>query len=92
MRRTRDASAIVYCPGSGNSMNRAHRNTGFFANEVPSAARTKALIVAAAISALVAGLVSGGHHWYGAVAYDTPWRLQVSYWIAFARSMTTRRT
>lgn len=49
-----------------------------------SPARTKRLIIAAAISAMVAGLVSGGHHWYGAVAYDTPWRLQVSYWIAIA--------
>ena len=49
-----------------------------------SAARAKRLIVAAAISAVVAGLISGGHHWYGAVAYDTPWRLQVSFWIAAA--------
>lgn len=49
-----------------------------------SAAQTKRLIVAASISAVVAGLVSGGHHWYGAVAYDTLWRLQVSFWIAAA--------
>ena len=63
-------------------MNAAERDIGKLALQGPSAARTQRLIIAAAISALVAGLVSGGHHWYGAVAYDTPWRLQVSYWIA----------
>jgi hypothetical protein len=26
-------------------------------------------------------LVSSVHHWYGAIAYDTPWRLLVSLWI-----------
>lgn len=35
----------------------------------------------AAISVSVAGLVSGSHHWYGALVYDTPWRLVVSLWI-----------
>lgn len=35
----------------------------------------------AAIGAIAAGLVSSGHHWYGAIAYDTPWRLLVSLWI-----------
>lgn len=49
-----------------------------------SAARTKRQIVAASSRAMVAGLISGGHHWYGAVAFDTPWRLQVSFWIAAA--------
>lgn len=48
------------------------------------AARRRRLIVIAATTAMAAGLISGGHHWYGAVAYDTPWRLQVSYWIAVA--------
>lgn len=51
---------------------------------VASASRTKRLTLAAAIAAVVAGLISGGHHWYGAVAYDTPWRLKVSFWIAAA--------
>lgn len=35
----------------------------------------------AAISVSVAGLVSSGHHWYGALVYDTPWRSVVSLWI-----------
>jgi len=43
--------------------------------------RSKKLIIAAAISAFTAGLVSSSHHWYGAIVYDTTWRLEVSYWI-----------
>ena len=35
----------------------------------------------AAISVMVAGLISSGHHVYGAVQYETPWRLVVSLWI-----------
>ena len=35
----------------------------------------------AAISALLAGLTSSVHHWFGAYIYDTPWRLVVSLWI-----------
>ncbi len=65
-------------------MNTAQRRIGYWPQQGRSPQRTKRLIVAAAISAVIAGLVSGGHHWYGAVAYDTPWRLQVSYWIAIA--------
>ena len=65
-------------------MNNVDGDPGFWARQGPSAARTRQLVIAAALSAMVAGLVSGGHHWYGAVAYDTPWRLQVSYWIAAA--------
>ena len=43
--------------------------------------RSKNLIVRAAISVSLAGLVSGVHHWYGALVYETPWRLVVSLWI-----------
>jgi hypothetical protein len=35
----------------------------------------------AAIGAVLAGIVSSGHHVYGALLYDTPWRLVVSLWI-----------
>jgi hypothetical protein len=35
----------------------------------------------AVISGLMSGLVSSIHHWYGAIAYNTPWRVSVSYWI-----------
>jgi hypothetical protein len=44
--------------------------------------RTKNLIILAVIAGFVAGLVTIVHHWYGALAYDTPWRAGVSYWIA----------
>ena len=84
MRRIRNASATVCSPASGDFMNLASRNIRYWAQQGPSTRRTKRLIVAAAISAMVAGLISGVHHWYGAVAYDTPWRLQVSCWIAIA--------
>lgn len=39
------------------------------------------LVVAAMISGIVAGMISSIHHWYGAIAYDTPWRAGVAYWI-----------
>lgn len=39
------------------------------------------LILLAVVAGLIAGLVSAFHHWYGAVEYNTPWRLWVSYWI-----------
>ncbi|MDH3545911.1 MAG: hypothetical protein OEN22_02365 [Gammaproteobacteria bacterium] len=65
-------------------MNAANRNVGETHARFAAPARTKRLILAAATSAVAAGLISGSHHWYGAVAYDTPWRLQVSYWIAAA--------
>lgn len=35
----------------------------------------------AAVGTVIAGFVSVAHHWYGAFAYDTPWRLVVSLWI-----------
>jgi hypothetical protein len=35
----------------------------------------------ASVGVVVAGMVSSGHHWYGAIVYDTPWRLVVSLWI-----------
>jgi hypothetical protein len=44
-------------------------------------ARAKQNIIRAAIGVSVAGLVSTAHHWYGAIVYDTPWRLVVSLWI-----------
>ena len=43
-------------------------------------ARSKSVFMAA-ISAIVAGVVSSAHHVYGAVVYETPWRLVVSLWI-----------
>jgi len=43
--------------------------------------RSKKHIIVAVVSALIAGMVSSYHHWYGAIAYDTPWRAGVSYWI-----------
>ena len=46
-----------------------------------SPARSNERIVNAAVSIAVAGLVSSGHHWYGAIAYETPWRWIVSRWI-----------
>lgn len=42
----------------------------------------KNLIIIAVVSGLISGLVSGFHHWYGAIVYNTPWRVGVSYWIA----------
>lgn len=42
---------------------------------------SKKLIALAVISGIIAGLISSIHHWYGAIAYDTPWRAGVSYWI-----------
>ena len=41
----------------------------------------KKLIIAAVFSGIVAGFISSIHHWYGAIAYDTPWRASVAYWI-----------
>ena len=41
----------------------------------------KKLVFAAVISGIIAGIVSSVHHWYGAVAYDTPWRAVIAYWI-----------
>lgn len=35
----------------------------------------------AAIAVTIAGVISSGHHVYGAFAYETPWRLVVSLWI-----------
>ena len=43
---------------------------------------SKKLIIAAVVSGIIAGLISSVHHWYGAIAYDTPWRAGVTYWIA----------
>ena len=43
--------------------------------------KSRRLIIAAIISGIVAGMISSGHHWYGAVAYETPWRAGVAYWI-----------
>jgi hypothetical protein len=42
---------------------------------------SKKLIISAVVSAFTAGLISSGHHLYGAIAYDTMWRAGVSYWI-----------
>ena len=44
-------------------------------------AHTYKLITQAFISGVIAGLISSIHHWYGAILYDTPWRIGVSYWI-----------
>ena len=44
-------------------------------------AAEKTNAIKAATGAAAAGLVSTVHHWYGAIAYDTPWRLAVSLWI-----------
>ena len=44
-------------------------------------AAEKTNAIKAAAGAAAAGLVSTAHHWYGAIAYDTPWRLVVSLWI-----------
>ena len=38
-------------------------------------------VVKAATSVTVAGIISSGHHVYGALLYETPWRLVVSLWI-----------
>ena len=35
----------------------------------------------AATSLTAAGLISSAHHVYGAIAYETPWRMVVSLWI-----------
>ena len=54
-------------------------------NRITNPVRTKQLVIATAICPLLAGLISGGHYWYGAVIYNRLWRTQVSYWIlAFA--------
>jgi hypothetical protein len=45
------------------------------------AAQSRSAIFKAAISVIVAGLISSGHHVYGALVYDTSWRLVVSLWI-----------
>ena len=45
-------------------------------------AQARKLIILAVVSGVIAGLVSSIHHWYGAMAYDTPWRVAVVYWIA----------
>lgn len=42
---------------------------------------SKKLMLQATISGFIAGLISSAHHWYGATAYDTPWRAGVTYWI-----------
>ena len=63
MRRIRKASATVCSPAPGDLMDLAAHKIGYRAQEGPSTPRTKRLIVAAAISAIVAGLVSGAHHW-----------------------------
>lgn len=47
-------------------------------NDHPTQARA---ITMAAVSSSVAGLISSGHHVYGALIYDTPWRIVVSLWI-----------
>ena len=44
-------------------------------------AHSKKSIILAVTSGIIAGLVSSFHHWYGAVEYNTPWRISVSYWI-----------
>jgi len=44
--------------------------------------KSKKTIIAAVISGVIAGFISSVHHWYGAIAYDTPWRAGVTYWIA----------
>ena len=44
-------------------------------------AQSKKTIFKAAISVTVAGVISSGHHVYGALVYETPWRLAVSLWI-----------
>lgn len=43
---------------------------------------SRKLIISAVISGFIAGLISSVHHWHGAVAYNTPWRAGVTYWIA----------
>ena len=48
-----------------------------FSGRVPS----RSSMFNAAISVAVAGLISSGHHVYGAFVYETPWRLVVSLWI-----------
>ncbi len=45
------------------------------------AARSRNIIVKAAIGVAVAGAISGGHHVYGAIVYERPWRVLVSLWI-----------
>ena len=44
--------------------------------------QSRKLIILAIISGIIAGLVSSVHHWYGAIAYNTPWQTGVAYWIA----------
>lgn len=43
--------------------------------------QSKQILFNAATSVTLAGLISSGHHVYGALAYETPWRLVVSLWI-----------
>ena len=43
--------------------------------------KSRKLIIAAVISGSVAGIISSLHHWYGAITYDTPWRIDVACWI-----------
>jgi hypothetical protein len=43
--------------------------------------RSRKSIIMAAVGTSAAGLVSSVHHWYGAIVYDTTWRLLVSLWI-----------
>ena len=49
----------------------------------PHPVALKKNIAAAVISGVIACLVTCVHHWYGAMAYDTPWRTEVVYWITF---------
>lgn len=51
--------------------------------KIEALGKSKKHVFAAIVSAVMAGLISSGHHWYGAVIYDTPWRVGVSYWILF---------
>ena len=37
--------------------------------------------LSAVISGIATGVISSLHHWYGAIAYETPWRAGVAYWI-----------
>jgi hypothetical protein len=49
---------------------------GSSGNEQP-----KSVVFRSALSVTVAGVISSGHHVYGALVYGTPWRLVVSLWI-----------
>ncbi|MBT8081904.1 MAG: hypothetical protein KJP08_09530 [Gammaproteobacteria bacterium] len=54
---------------------------GRYAMSSSGHAQSRRTFVTAAVSVSVAGLISSGHHVYGALAYETPWRLAVSLWI-----------